>query len=693
MSTVISKYAYQATWDATQLTKGLMNSRALFAQQKKIVEDSRTPFDRLAIGQENLNKLIEKFPELAKERLRIEKQLEKQYLMEESAIRKLDSAERARLRSLMTADEKEAAIAARREKRAQKLARMGDRIRSSSSPSEMGASDRERMIGGMSSGPNWGGQAESSAPGGGLSIASLTKAGVAAGIAYKGFEIVTSSLYDLAANGIEANRAMERIEITFEHFSGSADTAASMIARLREMSAESGVSFKALSEGTSRFMSQGFEGNNAIKTMAQISEITGGIPERMDRLSYTFAQIRSKQQLYAEELQQLNEAGFSPLVEIAQVLGVEMSQVRKEIESGNVTWDVFAKAIDKATSAGGRFDGFLEKFKGTSTGAANAAAAAWEKAYADVGNSMEPVSKMWSAFSADMAKQISAAAEMNSQSKVGVLGAIIPALGAYRLLTAGPDAVEEQAQIDPKAEARKKAEQERAQRLADARKREQDALKEIAARETEQNNVAMSGMQDQQFDLIKKLVPDEELAKFERTYALLSDYNKERAKTEALENFRSGYGLGDFTSKLSKEAKLEFEKTEALREQTEQLEAQKKLKAEGEQIASRYMSDEQKLSNAFLDLEKARQFGGLSQGDYDREARKLVATDTGTRELSPIMSENSEASYKFFANLQNQSQRSKKDYEKVTLDVQQKQLAAQNKLVELAKDPPVKAVG
>ena len=663
MSTVISKYAYKAVWDASELSKGLMNTRALFQQQKKIVEDSRTPFDRLAIGQENLNKLIEKYPELAKERVRLEKELEKQYLMQEAALRKLDSAERARLQSLMTAEEKESMIAARREQRALRQQRGMDKLSKSYAYRDV-TSDAERM----SSGPNWAGSASvAGAAGGGMGLGKILGTAAIAGASYKAVNMLTSSLSNLATRGVEANRVMERAETTFLHFGGSAEVSARMVARLKEMSSSLGVSFKSLSGGASQLMMKGFTSDETLKRMAQLAQVAGGDTEKMNRLATAMAQVKDKGRFYAEEMQQLQEAGFSPIIELAQVLGVAVTDVRKEMEAGNVTWVELGKAMDLATGAGGRYNGFLEKFKGTSTGAASEAAAAWESAYAAVGKALEPIESRWSRLSTAFAKDIENLA--NSVAPSATVAA-----------------------EDPKAAARKKNEQDRAQRLADARKREQDALKEIAAREEEQNKVAMGGMQDQQFDLVKKLVPDEELAKFERTYALLSDYNKELAKTEALENFRSGLGLGDFTSKLSKEAKLEFEKTEDLREQTEQLEAQKKLKAGAQRGFDAVKGKDESKISSMMDLILARDSGKINTGEFDKASRDLVATDTPRRELSPIMSENSEASYKFFAGLQNQSQHAKSDYERVALDIHQKQLAAQNKLVELAKDP-IKAAG
>ncbi len=151
--TNISKYAYKAVWDASDLAKGLMNTRALFAAQKKIVEDSRSPFDRLAIGQENLNKLIEKYPELASQRIRLEQQLEKQYLLQERALRKLDAAEKARLNSLLTTEEREEMAVERRARRAARLEAQRTKLARSYEYRDV-RSDADRM----SSGPKLGRQ-------------------------------------------------------------------------------------------------------------------------------------------------------------------------------------------------------------------------------------------------------------------------------------------------------------------------------------------------------------------------------------------------------------------------------------------------------------------------------------------------------------------------------------------------------
>jgi tape measure domain-containing protein len=657
--TVISKYAYKAVWDASDLSKGLMSTRALFLAQKKIVEDSRTPFDRLAIGHENLNKLIEKYPEMASRKLGLEKQLEKQYLLEESAVRRLDTAERQRLHTLLTSAEKQEKAAARMERARQRVqsqykyhddTTLKDRMTAAGSPQSGAAAAGSGLVGA------------------GI-IGRLGPAAVGAAAAYKTFGAASGTVKE----GIQANRQVERAAITFEHFSGSAGKAEEMLVKLRGLSAEAGVSFKALADGTSRFMVQGFTDSDAIKTMSQIAEVTGGIPDRMDRLSIAFAQVRSKGQLYAEELQQMNEAGFSPLIELAQVLGVRVADVRKEIERGNVTWDVFAKAIDTATNAGGRFDGFLEKFKGTSLGSANETAAAWEDASSRIGRAWEPIERLWSRLSTIVAKDLGAAADVFSGGDGEGSGA------------------------DAKAEQLARIAQ-REKELADLReanrKREQDAVNEINARNQEQSTTAMGGLIDQQFASIKELIPDQELAKFERVYSLLTDYNKEQAKREAVMDFHNGLGLGDMTALLDAEARAELKKTEQLEKQVELRNKQQQVIERSKQTAGKFASQEQQQIDALAELEMARRYGGLSQPDFDRESKKVVATESkGSSSLASSMRVGSQEAYQFMAGTQDRNQREKQTQFQTTKVLQERMIKAIEKVEAAVKDAELPAAG
>jgi hypothetical protein len=114
--TTIGKVAYVATFDATDLSKGMLSAQQMFRAQKKITEEMRSPLEQYQTGLTNLEKLVEKYPATAGRKVEMERQLEMQYLRAEKAVRQLTAAEASRLREL-TAGERAVERAAASEQR------------------------------------------------------------------------------------------------------------------------------------------------------------------------------------------------------------------------------------------------------------------------------------------------------------------------------------------------------------------------------------------------------------------------------------------------------------------------------------------------------------------------------------------------------------------------------------------------
>ncbi len=153
------------------------------------------------------------------------------------------------------------------------------------------------------------------------------------------------------SKGIDANREVEKASNTFDHFSGTVGTSTKMIAKLREMSADLGVSFKSMAGGGSSTDAEGFQQRRDSETHGPIGTGRWRRYREDESTGHRDGSGQDKGRFYAEEMQQLQEAGFSPVIELAQVLGVKIEDVRKEMEKGNVTWVELGKALDKATEA------------------------------------------------------------------------------------------------------------------------------------------------------------------------------------------------------------------------------------------------------------------------------------------------------------------------------------------------------
>jgi tape measure domain-containing protein len=408
MSTAIGKVAYIATWDATQLVKGVMTSRQQFSAQKKIVESMKSPLDRYSSGLENLKAIVEKYPDVARHQLKVEKQLEAQYLNEEKAIRSLTAteakrlkalnigpanltavatkspvdmnrqtglAEQNRIRRLTVNADQEAAIGRRalqdrlrlfkaeksaEEKRTRDLQlQFNKRMRLEESASRARAKLLNvTRVNAMSAGPATSGGGRMSGMLGMAGRALPMMGGMAAGYAALG----------IAKQAISVHADIERNTAAMEVFTGSASKAVRMMNQMRNLSAESGVGFGAMQNAVSTMMSFGVSVDRVLPAMRQMAEITRGDTERLGSLSLAFAQSAAAGKLMGQDLLQMVNAGFNPLQEMSRTTGKSISQLRVEMSSGRISFDKVANAFKSATGEGGKFNGMMAKIGETSAG-------------------------------------------------------------------------------------------------------------------------------------------------------------------------------------------------------------------------------------------------------------------------------------------------------------------------------------
>jgi tape measure domain-containing protein len=434
MSTTIGKVAYVATWDASQLVKGVMTSRQQFSAQRKIVESMKSPLDRYSTGMENLKAIIEKYPDVARHQLKVEKDLTRQYLSEESAVRKLTATEAKRLKALtMSADggtvgkagastgdinrtrglaeqsriqrytaavDKEAAIGRRalqdrlrlfkaeksaEEKKTRDLqSQFNKRMRLEESASRA----RARLLN----------RSTLQSPKSSKAASALGMAGMG-GIASKALPAVGAISAGYYAKGflrdsIAMHASVERSAAAFEVFTGSAGKAARMMSQLRTLSSQSATSFDSLQNAASTMMSFGVAADRTLPALRQMAEITRGDAERLGSLSLAFAQSAAAGKLMGQDLLQMVNAGFSPLQEISRTTGKSISDLRKKMESGAISFQMVANAFKTATAEGGKFNGMLEKIGDTTAGSLGRVSAEYSIFKDKVGEKASPATKL-----------------------------------------------------------------------------------------------------------------------------------------------------------------------------------------------------------------------------------------------------------------------------------------------------------
>lgn len=153
----------------------------------------------------------------------------------------------------------------------------------------------------------------------------------------------------------------EQTAISFEVFLGSAERAKNMISTMQQYAVKTPFTSKDIYDAGKMLMGFGVSARNVMPYVKMLGDASGGSNEKFKLMSYAFAQVSAAGKLQGQDLLQLINAGFNPLQEISKKTGKSIAELKKDMEKGNISFQMVAEAFKMATSEGGRFYGMLEK--------------------------------------------------------------------------------------------------------------------------------------------------------------------------------------------------------------------------------------------------------------------------------------------------------------------------------------------
>jgi tape measure domain-containing protein len=328
--TTIGKVAYVATWDATNLSKGILSAQQMFREQKKITESLMSPTERYSHAVTNLENIIAKYPAVAQHKVKLEKQLERQYLIEEQALRKLSAVEKRRLNEL-----------------------------SKSQSAVAGAVKAEKSL--VSS----------------RQLVARLAGGIAVG------QTIKSSI-DLAVQA-------EQASIQFEVLTGSVESANYALGFTKQLAAESPLSLMGVRQAAATMMQFGLSLEQTTSGLRMLSDVSGGNEERFKSLTLAYSQASAAGRLQGQDLLQMINAGFNPLTEVSKRTGESMAELRKRMEAGAISASEMQLAFVDATSAGGLFFGMTDRLGDSLGGRMAQSMSQLQEAGIELGMAIEPL--------------------------------------------------------------------------------------------------------------------------------------------------------------------------------------------------------------------------------------------------------------------------------------------------------------
>ena len=142
-------------------------------------------------------------------------------------------------------------------------------------------------------------------------------------------------------------------------------------------------------------LGNGFSDSEVMPMMQMLGDVSRGSAEKLQGLTYAMGQVKGAGKLVGDDLLQLQNAGFYPLGEIAKKTGEKVSDVKKRMSDGKVTYKEVQDALERMTGPGGKFHDMLKKIAETPYGKLQQLQGALDTLMVNIGTVFMPIASLF----------------------------------------------------------------------------------------------------------------------------------------------------------------------------------------------------------------------------------------------------------------------------------------------------------
>lgn len=161
----------------------------------------------------------------------------------------------------------------------------------------------------------------------------------------------------------------EKTATAFNVLVGSESKAAKMLGEINKYADETLWDRSTTQEAAKTMLGFGVSTESVVKDLKMLGDVAMGDKNKLQQLSLVFGQISAAGKLQGQDLLQLINAGYNPLLDISALTGKSVAQLKDDMSKGLVTFDMVRAAFQRATGEGGKFNRMTEQIAETSYGA------------------------------------------------------------------------------------------------------------------------------------------------------------------------------------------------------------------------------------------------------------------------------------------------------------------------------------
>lgn len=171
---------------------------------------------------------------------------------------------------------------------------------------------------------------------------------------------IAYGLLNIGKSALSAAANMEQQRVAFTSMLGSAEKAQKLLDQMQDFAASTPFQFNEIVDAGKKLVAFGEDAENVTKTLGRIGDVAAGLGVPLGELTEIYGKARVQQTLYAEDLNQLAGRGIPIFEELAKVMNVNASEVKKLGSEGKISFSLLEQVFGNLTGAGGKFAGLMD---------------------------------------------------------------------------------------------------------------------------------------------------------------------------------------------------------------------------------------------------------------------------------------------------------------------------------------------
>ena len=160
---------------------------------------------------------------------------------------------------------------------------------------------------------------------------------------------------ELGSSFIQLGADMEQTRTAFATLIGSVEEGNKTLAELEKFSRVTPFSPDQVNKAGKSMIAFGEDTKTLIPTLQKIGDISAGTGKNFNELALIYGKAKVAGKLYAEDINQLVEAGIPIMDQFAKRLGVSTAEVKKMASEGKLDFKILEDSFTEMTSKGGKF--------------------------------------------------------------------------------------------------------------------------------------------------------------------------------------------------------------------------------------------------------------------------------------------------------------------------------------------------